>query len=184
MVLVLVSLHYDCHLLLSLPLLSSADTSRGLWRTWNHAFRLCKIYVYHWVRWTFYLQHFRYVSSNGRAEDDGLSCRWRQAERKQGWSSTNCFLTCLTCASWQSILIYIELHTSTIGCLRHFWICFMGQEGRTDAGAPHSLGSVSTGAGAVVAASCILADLIVSALMRPVSALIDVCRRPWKTSCR
>lgn len=73
---------------------------------------------------------------------------------------------------------YIEIHTSTIGCLKHFWICFKGQEGRTDAGAPHSLGSVSTGAGAVVAASRILADLIVSALMRPVSALIDVYRRP------
>lgn len=46
--------------------------------------------------------------------------------------------------------------------------------GRTDAGAPHSLGSVSAWAGAVVAASRVLADLIVSALMRPVSALIHV----------
>lgn len=64
----------------------------------------------------------------------------------------------------------MEVHTRTISLLK----CLMGQEGRTDAGAPHSLGSVSAWAGAVVAASCVLADLIVAALMRPVSALIHV----------
>lgn len=76
---------------------------------------------------------------------------------------------------------YPELHRASHKHNRlpeAFLDLFHGQERRTDAGAPHSLGSVSTGAGAVVAASCILADLIVSALMRPVSALIDVCRRP------
>lgn len=44
----------------------------------------------------------------------------------------------------------------------------------TEAGPPHSLRSVATWTGAVVAASGILTDLIVSALMSAIPALIDV----------
>lgn len=47
----------------------------------------------------------------------------------------------------------------------------------TDTGPSHSLGSVATWTGAVVAASGVLTDLIVSALMSAISALIDVCSR-------
>ena len=45
---------------------------------------------------------------------------------------------------------------------------------RTETGPPHSLRPVATWTRAVVAASGVLTDLVVSALMGAVSALIDV----------
>lgn len=50
----------------------------------------------------------------------------------------------------------------------------------TDTRTSHSLRSVATWTGAVVAASGVLTDLIVSALMSSISALIDVYSRPQK----
>lgn len=50
----------------------------------------------------------------------------------------------------------------------------------TDTSTPHSLRSVASWTGAVVAASGVLTDLIVSALMSSISALINVCSRPEK----
>ncbi len=48
------------------------------------------------------------------------------------------------------------------------------KDAHTDTGTSHSLRSVTTWTGAVVAASAVLTDLIVSALMSSISALIDV----------
>lgn len=100
----------------------------------------------------------------------------QEASGMMGRKQCSLGVACLTCTlRGQSILSYTEVHTRTFISLK----CLMGRGGggaHTDAGAPHSLGSVSAWAGAVVAASRVLADLIVSALMRPVSALIHVYR--------
>lgn len=48
---------------------------------------------------------------------------------------------------------------------------------RTNTGPSHSLRSVATWTGAVVAASGILTDLVVSALMGAISAFINICNR-------
>lgn len=45
----------------------------------------------------------------------------------------------------------------------------------TNAGQTHTLRSVTPGAGAVIAPPCVLTNLVVSALVRAVSTLIDVC---------
>lgn len=50
----------------------------------------------------------------------------------------------------------------------------------TETGPSHSLRPVATWAGAMVAASCILTDLIVSALMSAISALINVYSKPQR----
>lgn len=51
-----------------------------------------------------------------------------------------------------------------------FWL-------RTKAGATHALRAIPSGAGAVVAPSGVLTDLIVSALVRAIMTLIDVYKR-------
>lgn len=56
------------------------------------------------------------------------------------------------------------------------------KDAHTDTRTSHSLRSVATWTGAVVAASGVLTDLIVSALMSSISALIDVYSRPQKDS--
>lgn len=58
------------------------------------------------------------------------------------------------------------------------------KDAHTDTRTSHSLRSVATWTGAVVAASGVLTDLIVSALMSSISALIDVYSRPQKDSSR
>lgn len=54
------------------------------------------------------------------------------------------------------------------------------RDAHTDTRPPHSLRPVATWTGAVVAASGILTDLIVSALMSSISALVDVYSRPHR----
>lgn len=53
----------------------------------------------------------------------------------------------------------------------------------TDTGTSHPLRSVATWTGAVVATSGILTDLIVSALMSSISALIDVYKKATHEKC-
>lgn len=48
---------------------------------------------------------------------------------------------------------------------------------RTKAGATHALRAIPSGAGAVIASSGVLTDLIVSALVRAIVTLIDVYKR-------